>query len=159
MVARPTRAEHWSSNMSDLIDCLQTLHTSLIDARSGYDEGLKDAHGKGLAPLFSELIATHGASADAIAEHLQRLGAKVDDAGSLMGTFDRVVMKLSSMLTELDEKIIPSLIDGEQRVLSHYDAAIDASSPGSAEYPTLIQQRETLRQIIAEMKSRQTRPA
>ena len=145
--------------MSDLIHRLRALHTSLIDARSGYQEGLKDAHGKGLAPLFSQLIAAHGANADAIAEHLQRLGVKVDDAGSLMGTFDRVVMKISSMLTELDEKILPSLIDGEERVVSHYDAAIDASSPGNAEYPTLIQQRETLRQIITDMKSRQTRPS
>jgi hypothetical protein len=34
--------------MGDLIDSLKALHTSLIHARSGYEEGLKNAHGKGL---------------------------------------------------------------------------------------------------------------
>jgi uncharacterized protein involved in exopolysaccharide biosynthesis len=71
-----------------------------------------------------------------------------------MGTFDRAVMKVSSLLTELDDKILPSLIDGEERVAAHYDTAIKASSPNNAEYPTLIQQRETLRQRIADMNTR-----
>ena len=41
--------------MDDLIRSLTALHTSLIDARSGYQEGLKDAHGQGLTPL--ELVS------------------------------------------------------------------------------------------------------
>ena len=140
--------------MDDLVRKLKTLHTSLIDARIGYEEGLKDAHGKGLSPLFSELIALHGQDAAAIAEQLKRLGVPVDDHGSLMGTFDRVVMKFTSLITELDDKILPNLIDGEWRVLMHYNDALEASSPTNPEYPILVAQRDALKQRIDAMRER-----
>jgi uncharacterized protein (TIGR02284 family) len=139
--------------MDNLVRKLKVLHTSLIDARSGYEEGLKDSHGKGATPLFSELSAIHGQNASAIARQLQRLGAPVDEHGSWMGTFDRAVMKLTSLITELDDKVIPSLIDGEQRVLAHYDAAIDASSQGNPEYSVLIEQRDALKDRIAKLSA------
>jgi uncharacterized protein (TIGR02284 family) len=140
--------------MTDLTERLTALHTSLIDARSGYREGLDDAHGKGLAPLFAELIALHGDAADAVAAQLKAMGAPVNDKGSLMGTFDRAVMKITSLLTALDDKIIPSLVDGENVVLHHYDQAIAASSPDRAEYPVLIAQRDALQHQVAGMLAR-----
>ena len=140
--------------MDNLVHKLKILHTSLIDARSGYEEGVKDSHGKGAAPLFSELSAIHGQDASAIAGHLERLGAPVDDRGSWMGTFDRTVMKLTSLITELDDKVIPSLIDGEQRVLAHYDQAIAASSQANPEYAVLVEQRDALRDWIAKLSER-----
>ena len=140
--------------MDDLVRKLTTLHTSLIDARSGYEEGVKDAHGKGVTPLFSELVALHGQDASAVAQQLKRLGAPVDNDGSLMGTFDRVVMKFTSLFTDLDEKIIPSLINGERQVLVHYDEAIKASSPANPEYAILIEQRDALRHRIETMSER-----
>jgi len=140
--------------MPELTERLTSLHTSLIDARSGYREGLKDAHGKGLMPLFAELIALHGDAADAIAALLAARGAPVDDTGSLMGTFDRAVMKITSLLTALDDKIIPSLVDGEHEVLHHYDLAIEAAAPDDPAVPVLIAQREALQRKVAEMLAR-----
>ncbi len=139
--------------MDELVRSLKSLHTSLIDALQGYEEGLKDAHGAGLAPLFAEMIAIHRTDADAISEQLKRLGADTDDRGSLMGTFDRTVMKISSLFTKLDEKFLPSLIDGEKRVLDHYDRAINLSSLGNAEYPVLVKQREALKEKVADMRA------
>jgi len=144
--------------MTNRIERLTALHTSLVDALSGYREGLKDAHGRGVSQLFTELIALHGGAADAIAAQLQAMGAPVDDSGSLMGTFDRAVMKITSLLTALDDKIIPSLVDGERHVLHHYDRAIEASSPGHAEYPVLVAQREALQRKVAEMLARKEIP-
>ena len=131
--------------MDELVRSLKALHTSLIDALRGYEEGLKDAHGEGLAPLFAEMIAIHRKDADVISGHVKRLGA--------MGTLDRTVMKISSLFTKLDEKFLPSLIDGEKQVLDHYDRAINASSPGNAEYPVLVKQREALRAKVADMRA------
>ena len=142
--------------MSKLTDRMTALHTSLVDALSGYREGLKDANGKGLTPLFLELIALHGAAADAVAAQLKALGAPVDDEGSLMGTFDRAVMKITSLLTALDDKIIPNLVSGEREVLRHYDQAIDAASPDGSEYPLLIAQRDALMRKVDEMLARKT---
>jgi uncharacterized protein (TIGR02284 family) len=142
--------------MSDLTERLTALHTSLIDAVSGYREGLKDAHGEGLTPLFTELIALHTDAADAVSAQLKAMGAPVDDNGSLMGTFDRTVMKITSLLTTLDDKFISDLVDGEKHVLHHYDRAIDASSPDRPEYALLIKQRGTLQRKVAEMLARKT---
>jgi len=133
---------------------LMALHTSLVDAVSGYREGLKDAHGKGLTPLFTELIALHRAAADAVAAQLMAIGAPVDDHGSLMGTFDRAVMKITSLHTALDDKIIPNLVSGEHHVLHHYDQAIEATSPDRAEYRVLVAQRDALQKKVAEMLAR-----
>lgn len=140
--------------MTDLTERLTALHTSLLDAVSGYREGLKDAQGKGLTPLFAELIALHGNAADVVASRLKATGAPVNDTGSLMGTFDRAVMKITSLFTVLDDKIIPSLVDGEHEVLRHYDQAIEASFPDGTEYSVLIAQRDALRQKVAEMLAR-----
>lgn len=140
--------------MMDRIALLTALHASLLDAVSGYREGLKDAQGKGLAPLFAELIALHGAAADAVANELKAMGAAVDDHGSLMGTLDRAVMKITSLLTDLDDKIIPSLVNGEREVLRHYDEAIAVSAPGRAEYPVLVAQRDALRRKVDAMLAR-----
>ena len=104
--------------------------------------------------MFTELIALHCAAADAVAAQLGAMGAPVDDHGSLMGTFDRAVMKISSLLTALDDKIIPSLVDGEHHVLHHYDQAIEASSPDRPEYPVLVAQRDALRRKVADMLAR-----
>jgi uncharacterized protein (TIGR02284 family) len=139
--------------MDELVRSLKALHTSLIDANQGYEEGLKDAHGEGLAPLFAEMIALHGKDADAISEQLKRLGADAGDRGSWMGAFDRTVMKISSLFTKLDDKFLPSLADGEKQVLDHYDRAIAASSPGNAEYPVLVKQRDALREKVAGMRA------
>jgi uncharacterized protein (TIGR02284 family) len=139
--------------MDELVRSLKSLHTSLIDALQGYEEGLKDAHGEGLAPLFAEMIALHRRDADAISEQLKRLGAGAGDRGSWMGAFDRTVMKLSSLFTKLDDKFLPSLADGEKQVLDHYDRAIAASSPDNAEYPVLVKQREALSEKVAAMRA------
>ncbi|MCK7473449.1 MAG: hypothetical protein MZV49_07865 [Rhodopseudomonas palustris] len=67
---------------------------------------------------------------------------------------DRAVMKLTSLVINLDDKIVPHLIDGEQTVLARYDQAIAASSPSSTEYPVLTAQRAALVQRIEAMKAR-----
>jgi hypothetical protein len=49
------------ANMSDGIDKLKALHTSLIDSRNGYEEALEDAEGKGLTALSrNDLTAQQG---------------------------------------------------------------------------------------------------
>jgi|UniRef100_Q07PC2 hypothetical protein len=139
--------------MGDFIRCLKILHTSLVDTRIGYQQGLKDAGGTGLASLFAERIEIHGQHADAVAAQLKRMGVPTDPRGSFTGTLDRAVMKLSSLFTRLDEKFLPQLIGGEQRLLLHYDKAIEDCSPENADYAVLLGQRDALRQRIAEMKA------
>jgi uncharacterized protein (TIGR02284 family) len=138
--------------MSELAEKLKSLHTALIDSRNGYEEALADAGGKGLTSLFQRMIAVHGKDAEEIGACLQRHGEPVDDTGSYMSTVNRAVISLRSLLTGLDESILPGLIDGEERILGYYDEAVTASPSDSQEFTVLSEQREALRQTVAEMK-------
>lgn len=143
--------------MTERADTLKSLHTALIDSRNGYQEALDDAEGKGLTPLFRDMIALRTSDADALARHLIALGETVDAEGSFMSTVHRTVISIRALFTELDESILPGLIDGEQRILGYYDEALKASAQGNPEYGTLVQQRQVLERKIAEMTMRKKR--
>jgi uncharacterized protein (TIGR02284 family) len=140
--------------MADHIDHMKSLHTTVIDARNGYEEALKDAEGKGLTPLFREMIALHQSHADAIAADLTRHGEKVDDKGSFMSTVNRTVISIRSLFGGLDESILPGLIDGEERVVGYYDEALSDCPP--SETTTLAKQRSALQAKITQMKARKS---
>jgi uncharacterized protein (TIGR02284 family) len=145
--------------MSEHIEALKSLHTALIDSRNGYEEALEDAEGKGLTPLFRDMIALRNRDADEIAGHLTALGQSVDEKGSFMSTVHRTVISVRSVITGLDESILPALIDGEERILEFYDEALAAASPRSAEHGMLIKQREALARKIGEMQRRSEQAA
>jgi uncharacterized protein (TIGR02284 family) len=118
--------------MTEHVDALKSLHTSLIDSRNGYEEALEDSEGKGLAPLFRKMVELHDRHATELAERLSALGEEADEDGSFMSTVHRTVISIRSILTGLDESILPGLIDGEERNLRAYDEAIDSAWRTSA---------------------------
>lgn len=145
--------------MTDQLDALKSLHTALVDSGNGYEEALEDAEGKGLTPLFREMITLRQTHAAQIAGHLQELGEQVDSDGSYMSTVHRTVISVRSVLTDLDESILPGLIDGEERIVGYYDEAIEERPSSSPEHETLINQRETVQAKIDEMKQLKERAA
>ena len=66
---------------SDILHHLKALHTSAIDARNGYQEALKDAEGKGMSPLFREMIALHADHASELGRELAKAGETPEKAG------------------------------------------------------------------------------
>ena len=140
--------------MTDHIDHMKGLHTAAVDARNGYEEALKDAEGKGLTPLFREMIALHQSHADALAADLIRHGEKVDDEGSFLSTVHRTVISIRALFGGLDDSILPGLIDGEERVVDYYDEALDDCP--HAEKATLAKQRAALQDRIAKMKAQKS---
>lgn len=136
--------------MADHIDHMKSLHTTVVDARKGYEEALKDADGKGLSSLFRDMIALHQTHADALAADLVHHGEQVDDQGSFMSTIHRTVISIRSLFGGLDESILPGLIDGEERVVGYYDEALKYCPPSETEM--LSKQRAALLAKIAEMK-------
>lgn len=143
--------------MADHIDHMKSLHTTVVDARNGYEEALKDAEGKGLTPLFREMIALHQRHADMLAADLARHGEQVDEQGSFMSTIHRTVISIRSLFGGLDASILPGLIDGEERVAEYYDEALKDCPP--SETAMLSQQRATLQAKIAEMKVQKIKAA
>jgi uncharacterized protein (TIGR02284 family) len=145
--------------MTSYLDALTYLHTSLIDSRNGYEEAVKDAQGKGLTPLFRDMVTLRDRDAAELGQHLKLLGAAVDESGSFMTTVHRAVISFRSVFTELDESVLPGLIDGEERIIGYYNDAIETTLPGSSENTTLIAQRRKLQSVVADMKARSSAAA
>lgn len=136
----------------DILDRLKSLHTSAIDARNGYREALEDAEGKGMTPLFRDMIALHEGSAAELGRELNKAGEKADDTGSFMSVVHKTIMDVRSLFNGLDESVLPGLIDGEKRNLAKYDDALAGASVPMDIANLLRVQRGTIEHKIAQME-------
>lgn len=143
--------------MSEYRDALSALHTTLVDSRSGYEEALKDAGKTGLVTLFEEMVALRQQSSVELEPLLLKAGATPDQDGSYMSTVHRTIISFQSMLTDLDETVLPGFIDGEKRILGYYDDAI--SKAAEADRVVLLRQRAELSDRIEEMERRRSKAA
>lgn len=138
--------------MSEQIDHLKSLHTVLIDSRNGYEEAIEDAGAKGLVALFREMQARREHNAREIKNHLVAMGEKVDENGSFLTTVHRAVISIRSLFGDLDENILAGLIDGEKRILSYYDEAIEHFERDTPVYSSLATQRISLAKKVADLE-------
>jgi uncharacterized protein (TIGR02284 family) len=138
---------------TDILDRLKSLHTSAIDARNGYREALEDAEGKGMTPLFRDMIALHEGNADELGRELATAGEKPDDGGSFMTVVHKTIMDVRSLFNGLDESVLPGLIDGEKRNISKYGEALKAIAAPNEIAVLLTAQRESISQKIAQMEA------
>jgi uncharacterized protein (TIGR02284 family) len=145
--------------MTERLDALTSLHTALIDSGKGYQAALENADGKGLGPLFRDMITLRGAHADEVSGILTRQGHKPSEDGSFMATVHWAVINVRALVTGLDESILPGLIDGEKRIVGYYDEAIEAAAGDTDIVPVLERQRGQVRAKIAEMQTRADRAA
>jgi uncharacterized protein (TIGR02284 family) len=139
----------------DRLDHVKSLHTLAIDARNGYREAERDAEGQGLSPLFHDMIALHETNADELAAELARHGEVADSSGSFMTTIHRAIMSIRSLFGGLDQSVLPGLIDGETRNVSHYREALDVPDLPVSVRELLATQRSRLEAALASMRALQ----
>jgi uncharacterized protein (TIGR02284 family) len=137
----------------EVIDHLKSLHTSDIDAINGYEEARRDAEGHGMTPLFQELIVVHTRNADDLAIALRRAGEFADDEGSFMSTLHRTIMSVRSLFGGLGESVIPGLIDGEKRNISHYDHVLESRDLPEVTGRVLLINRARLQDALEHLQS------
>ena len=135
----------------DILDRLTSIHTSEIDARNGYEEALVDAEGKGLSPLFLDMVALHDGNAKEIAEVLIGHGQVADTEGSFMSVVNRTIMNVRSLFDALGDGVLSGLIDGEKRNLAKYDEALETALPAPV-VDLLTAQRGKIAQKVAIME-------
>ena len=138
---------------NEIVDHLKSLHTSAIDARNGYQEALKEADGKGMTPLFREMIALHELNAEELTRELTRANEIPDEKGSFMTVIHETIMDVRSMFNGLDESVLPGLIDGEKRNVSKYDDALKELGATPSVASLLSGQRRRIIEKIANMES------
>ncbi|MDO9564070.1 MAG: DUF2383 domain-containing protein [Bradyrhizobium sp.] len=137
---------------SDILDQLKTLHTSAIDARNGYQEALKDAEGKGMSPLFREMIELHDGHARELARELTKANEMPDESGSFMSAVNKTIMDIRSLFNGLDESVLPGLIDGEKRNIKKYDDSFEIATNLPDIARMLSAQRDRIAHKIANME-------
>ena len=138
---------------NDILDHLKSLHTSAIDARNGYQEALKQADGKGMTPLFREMMELHERNAAELARALARDNEIADEKGSFMTVIHETIMDVRSMFNGLEESVLPGLIDGEKRNVSKYDDAILSARTRPIIANFLATQRDSIVKKIAAMEA------
>jgi uncharacterized protein (TIGR02284 family) len=136
---------------ADTIDDLKTLHTHAVDARNGYEEALHDAEGRGMTPLFQDMIALHTTNADELSALLARLGQQPDQNGSFMTTIHRTIMRVRSLFGGLDASVVPGLIDGEKRNVSRYAETLENQDISADVRVLLAKQRHRIEAAIVAM--------
>jgi Domain of unknown function (DUF2383) len=135
-------------------DTVNTLHTNLIDRRSSYAEDRT----KVLTQLFREMVAVHTADILRLAAMSSHPSTYSDPSNSFVSAVHRTVVSMRSMFAETDERILPSLICGEERVVKTYDEAIEVCAAGALR-TELNAQRARLHNKIEKLRRIQLRRA
>jgi hypothetical protein len=140
-------------DQTPIAERLKSLHTAAIDARKGYEAGRHDADGKGMTPLFQEMIVIHTRNEADLSAALGRLGEVADDQGSFMSAVNETILAVRSWFGGLGESVLPGLIDGETRDVAQYDHALERPDLPSDVRAVLTTNRGRLVGAIAEMRA------
>lgn len=143
-----------SAITDDARDAVGRLHTRLVDARDGYERGIELAERAEIAATLRGLRDLHAAHAAAIETAMASAGAPLEGEGSLMADVHKAVLSLRSAITGIDESVIPSLRDGETRIIGAYDAAVEALDPATSLHGLIATQRATLAEWVAMLEAR-----
>lgn len=139
--------------MSDARSQLESLHTSAVDARNGYEEAVEDADKRGLSGLFADMVSLHERNAEELAAELRRKGATADEDGSFMSVVHRTIVSIRGLFGALDETVLPGLIDGEERNVSKYDTALSELADDAETTQLLSAQRKRILDAIGVMRT------
>ncbi len=145
--------------MDEKIEKLAALHSQIVDAREGYEEGRSLVEGEGLAEIFADLLGLHARHAADLAGALQRLGADPDEGGSFLQYVHKALLNIRAAIGRLDGGAIASLRDGEQRILASYDETIGAFAHDREIGPLLERQRDELAERIQRLQAMQSSDA
>lgn len=135
--------------MADLEDGLAHLLTEVVDAESGYREGVELARTPDMVAVFELLRSTHAAHIRKMEDLMRARGMVVDDSTSALAMVHKTILNIRSIFSGLDENIVPGLIDGERRIMRSYDGVIAKADEGARQL--LVGQRATLEQRVADL--------
>jgi len=85
-------------------------------------------------------------------------GETPDESGSFLSLVHKTIFKVRSVITGLDESVLPGLIDGETRISDSYEDVL-AKAPPADVVASLQTQLSALRGKIAEMQATHDRAA
>lgn len=134
------------STSADYRDALAKLQVRITDTLAGYDEILDRAE-PDIRPLMKEFCTAHTAHEAELSTRLRKHGCVPDEDGSFFSTVQRLVIKTRAVFDDIDEDVLNSVIKGEERILSLYDAAI-AAARDEDDISLLSRQRGEVHELV-----------
>lgn len=128
--------------MNDDREALSTLHTRIVDAAKGHDDGAGLAEDPAIAALFRDLRDRHRQHAGELAARMMARGVEPDTDGSFLQYVHKAILNVRSAVGGLDENALSGIRDGEQRILDLYDDAIRGVASDADLVAMLSRQRE-----------------
>jgi hypothetical protein len=108
------------------IDALATVQTRVVDAIAGFRTMLKHCEPE-IEEIVRDYLDTHERHDRQLSARLAALGKEPDADGSFFSTVQKAVVGVRAMFDFVDADVLPQVINGEERILSHYrDASFAA---------------------------------
>lgn len=130
---------------------LSQLATDITNIVKGY-EVMEEKADDDLCPVAQRLHALHEAHAAELMTALEEMGGRPENTGSFMGAVHQAVATGRDWFGALDASSIPRIVQGEQRLLSSYDDALEGAEPHRELHALLTDQRDALVSQIAALQ-------
>jgi hypothetical protein len=129
------------------IDALVTVQTRVVDAIAGFRTMLKHCEPE-IEEIVRDYLDTHERHDRQLSARLAALGNEPDADGSFFSTVQKAVVGVRAIFDFVDTDVLPQVVSGEERILSHYRDALDAAGI-DADWDMLQNQMTDLERINA----------
>ncbi|MDP2121876.1 MAG: DUF2383 domain-containing protein [Hoeflea sp.] len=147
---------------AEVLDAVGDTHIALIDAVHGYDVMLEKAEPE-IRTVLETTRETTDRQAGELAQFLVAHGRHPSEDGSFMSTVHEGVVRTRAFFTDLDGDVLPAVVDGERRIVSSYDDAIEALAKNRDSVPAgvfdaaqalLLKHRSEIEDVIRRLDAR-----
>tara|TARA_R110002020_G_scaffold40118_4_gene118732 strand:- start:5526 stop:6017 length:492 start_codon:yes stop_codon:yes gene_type:complete len=117
-----------------VLDAIGDVHIALIDAVHGYDVLLEKAE-----PDIENVLRTTRQTTDAQAQDLARFltgqGRHPSQDESLLSAVHEGMIRTKSFFTDIDGDVLPAVAEGERRLVTCYDDALETLAKNMQHLP------------------------
>ncbi|MFN4157205.1 MAG: DUF2383 domain-containing protein [Gemmobacter sp.] len=110
------------------MDAITALHTRTIDTAEGFEKMAEKAEPE-FRPVAQRFLLLHRDHAARLAAMLSEAGRQADDAGSFMGTINRLVVATRALFDDIDADTMAQVRNGEEGVLEAFHIALSHDHP------------------------------
>ena len=121
-----------SANEANLpLSSLASLHVTLVDAIKGYQTMMEKSQPE-LQASIQPFATLHQRHAEELAGILRESGISPDQDGSFMSAVHKVVVSARAMFNDLDNDALPSVVKGEELIVSEYRNVLAEAHDGNS---------------------------
>ena len=145
-----------------ILDAVGDVHIALVDAVHGYEVMIEKAETE-IKAVLEMARETSNRHARELAEFLVAQGRHPTEDGSFMSTVQKGVVRARAFFTDIDGDVLPAVIDGERRIVSSYDDALEtlaenmeSTPPGlfDATHAVLMKHRSEIEDVVRRLGAR-----